>query len=423
MPNPRSAYSDGLDFFGSVSPAYLAEKYGTPLYVYNENILRRRCRELRALSDDPGFCVNYSVKANSNPALLRIIREEGLSADAMSPGELRMDVLAGYDPRDVLYISNNNTREEMLEAIAAGCVVSLDSLVQLDVFGSLKPGNSVLVRVNPGVGDGHDVRVITGGAHSKFGVDPGKLDELAAILARWNLALVGLNQHIGSLFMKPDKYLAACAVLLRIAENLPKTLFADLRILDFGGGFGIPYHKYENEARLDMEALGLELRSITSSWRRKTGYAGRFLVEPGRYVVAECGLVLGRVTSVKETSAHVFVGTDVGFNVLQRPAFYGSFHDLEIYGAGEREGEIEQTIVGNICESGDIVAGDRLLPRARVGDLIGVLDAGAYGFSMASNYNERLLPAEVLITANGRDKLIRRRQTLADLETCLTGLD
>lgn len=415
----RAEYSKGASFFGKSGPEELAARHGTPLYVYNEKILRRRCRELKGLSKRPGFMVNYSVKANSNPALLKIIRSEGLVADAMSPGELYMDRLAGFEPREILYISNNNTKEEMRGAIEAGLLVSVDSLSQLKEFGRLNPGGSVMVRINPGIGAGHSDKVVTGGKKTKFGVSPDALPQLLGLLEKHGLKLAGLNQHIGSLFMSPEPYLDAAALLLRFIESLPPERFNELKIIDFGGGFGIPYRKYENEARLNLQELSRGLNELMDGWSAKTGYQGRFLVEPGRYVAAECGLLLGRVTAVKTNGKTLFVGTDIGFNVLQRPVLYDAFHDIEVYGAGGGEAPALQTITGNICESGDILAKDRLLPVLKEGDLIGVLDAGAYGFSMASNYNDRLLPAEILIGEDGEARLIRRRQTLEDLAACL----
>jgi len=194
-----------------------------------------------------------------------------------------------------------------------------------------------------------------------------------------------------------------------------------LEVIDFGGGFGMPYRKYEGQARMDMDALGEALHACLSEWTAKTGYAGRFFIEPGRYVVAECGLVLGTVHATKNNGPHLFAGTDIGFTVLARPMLYDAFHDVEIYREnGQPDGElVEQTIVGNICESGDILAKDRALPRIEQGDVIAMLDAGAYGFVMASTYNHRLRPAEVLIGADGRARLIRRRETLDDLTATL----
>lgn len=419
MTDIRSTYTDSLNFYGDHTPLELAETYGTPLYIYNENILRERCRDLMTLTSHTGFGVNYSVKANANPALLRIIREEGLVADAMSPGELFMDELAGFTAREILYISNNNSPQELQNALAHGLLVSVDSLSQLDVLGRLNRGGKVMVRFNPGIGAGHHAKVITAGKETKFGVTPDKMDDVFALLAKHQMTLAGVNQHIGSLFMEPDGYLEAAGILLHLAESLPPSALHKLEVIDFGGGFGIPYRKYEQEPRLNLAELGRRLHELLGRWAEKTGYAGRFLIEPGRYVAAECGVLLGRVHAVKNNGDKRYVGTDLGFNVLVRPAMYDSFHDLEIYrGPGEgapSQDLLVQTVVGNICESGDILAKNRLLPVIREGDVLGVLDAGAYGFVMASNYNQRRLPAEVLIRSDGTARLIRRRQTLEDL--------
>lgn len=409
-------------FFEKSTPEELAEKFGTPLYIYNERILRDRCRKLKNLSSYADFGVNYSVKANSNPALLKIIRHEGLVVDAMSPGELCMDLLAGYTPQEILYISNNNTVSEFKNIIRHGCITSLDSLSQIETLGQLAPGYGVMVRLNPGIGAGHHAKVITGGSESKFGINFSQFSEIMQLVNKYRLKLVGLNQHIGSLFMEPAPYLAAARVLLDFIADLPGEIIENLQIIDFGGGFGIPYHKEDQP--LDMAALGREFHELISGWSAQTGYKGRFLVEPGRYVVAECGLLLGRVTAVKNNGPLTFVGTDLGFNVLMRPVLYDSFHEIEIYSQAGAESPVqEQTIVGNICESGDILAKNRLLNQARTGDLAGVLDAGAYGFSMASNYNDRLLPAEVLLTEDGKIRQIRRRQNLNDLTATLEDIE
>ncbi|MDR3320019.1 MAG: diaminopimelate decarboxylase [Desulfovibrio sp.] len=421
MSSVRSAYTDSLNFYGRHTPQELAEIYGTPLYVYSEGVLRERCRDLITLSPHPGFGVNYSVKANANPTILGIVREEGLVVDAMSQGELHLDTLAGFPPEKILYISNNNSPEELRHAAAHSLLVSVDSISQLDAFGRLNHGGKVMARFNPGIGAGHHAMVVTAGRETKFGVMPDNLDEVFVLLNRHQLTLSGINQHIGSLFMTADGYLDAATVLLALAERLPGEVLKKLEIIDFGGGFGIPYHKYEGEKRLNLADLGARLHDLIAGWAAKTGYAGRFLVEPGRYVAAECGILLGRVHAVKNNGDIRYVGTDLGFSTLVRPMLYDSFHDVEIYRA---EGEtaaldpVKQTIVGNICESGDILAKARLLPAMREGDVLGILDAGAYGFVMASNYNQRCRPAEVLIRADGTAKLIRRRETLDDLTRC-----
>ncbi|MDR0239136.1 MAG: diaminopimelate decarboxylase [Deltaproteobacteria bacterium] len=413
----RSAYTDKLAFFGNSSPQQLLAVYGSPLYVYNENILRRSCRELQLLSAHPGFWVNYSAKANANPSLLRIIREEGCLVDAMSPGELHMNLEAGFSREQILYVCNNVSEAELQNAAEHGLLVSVDSLAQLDLYGRVNRGGNVMLRFNPGIGAGHHQKVVTAGEATKFGIAPEDLDKARALLAAHGLTLAGLNQHIGSLFMEPDGYLDAMDRLLAFAAALRPEELARLEILDFGGGFGIPYHKYGNAARLDMDALGRGIHERISAFAARTGYAGRFYVEPGRYVVAECGLLLGTVHAVKDHAGRRYVGTDLGFNTLMRPVLYNAHHDIEIYRAEDaaESGSLPQTVVGNICESGDILAEDCVLPEIAIGDILGVLDAGAYGFAMCSNYNLRLRPAEVLIMADGSHRLIRRRDNLDDL--------
>lgn len=412
MSSVRTTYTDSVNFFGKTTPRALVEEYGSPLYVYNEAILRKRCKELLDLSSHPGFQVCFSGKANANLALLRIIRETGMCADAMSPGELALQLAAGFTKDRLVYVCNNVSVEEMKNAVASGLLISLDSLDQVDAFGRNFPGSGVMVRLNPGIGAGHHQKVITGGAKTKFGVRGDEFDQLRAVLDKHSLKLVGLNQHIGSLFMEPGPYLEAVAWLLETA-----TLFSGLEVIDFGGGFGIPYRKYEGEPRLDMRDLGKRLDAMLKDWSAKHNYRGRFVIEPGRYASAESGLVLGTVHATKKNGDIRFAGTDIGFNVLARPMLYEAFHDVEIYrdGAGPEEASLEQTIVGNICESGDILAKGRKLPAIKTGDIIAMLDAGAYGFSMASPYTQRLRPAEVLIQSDGSPRLIRRRETIEDV--------
>lgn len=420
MANVRSAYTDGMHFFGREDPRELAARFGTPLYVYSENILRQRCRDLLGLSSQPGFRVNYSAKANTNPALLRIIREEGCLVDAMSPGELHLNLLAGYRPEEILYVCNNVSADEMKNAVDHGLLVSVDSLSQLDLYGRVHPGGRVMVRFNPGIGAGHSAKVITAGKETKFGITPDLLPDVLDSVARHGLRLAGINQHIGSLFLDGAGYLAAMNVLLELAADLLGR-GVPLDIIDFGGGFGIPYEKYAGQPRLDLAELGHLLHGRLTQWAAEHAYAGCFYIEPGRYIVAECGLLLGRVHAVKNNGPHRYVGTDIGFNQLMRPVLYDAFHDVEIFREnGEPDAtQVEQTVVGNICESGDILAKNRLLPLVREGDVLAMLDAGAYGFVMASDYNQRLRAAEVLIGADGRARLIRRRETFDDLTATL----
>lgn len=412
IPYIQNIWTRDVQFYGTTNPIRLVEKYGSPLYVYNENILRKRCRELKKIVSYQKLKVNYSAKANTNLAILQIVHDEGLLIDAMSPGEIFIELKAGFKPEEILFICNNVSDEEMMFAIDAGILVSVDSLSQLKKYGRLNKGGKVVVRINPGVGAGHHEKVITGGKNTKFGVDPVFIDDLKSILKHYELQLVGLNQHIGSLFMNADSYIEAASFLLSFAENFP-----EIEFVDFGGGFGIPYHKETGEKPLDLNILGNRLQEVISNWTDRNNRQIIIKIEPGRFTVAECGILLGQVHSIKENGAKKYIGTDIGFNVLLRPAMYDAHHDIEIYSIIKREFLKTEpvTIVGNICETGDILAKDRNLPKIEEGDILGILDSGAYGMVMSSNYNCRLRPAEVLITSNGEDVLIRKREVLEDL--------
>ena len=412
MSNKFYSVTDKMNFYKGIEPTGLVEKYGSPLYVYNESILRERCREMKHLLSYPNFSVSFSAKANSNLRLLEIVREEGLNVDAMSPGEIYVQLKAGFKPEQIFFISNNVSAEELKYGIEMGVVISVDSLSQLELFGKINEGGRVAVRFNPGVGTGHNEKVVTAGKKTKFGVDSRYINEVNEIVEKYNLKLIGINQHIGSLFMEGDTYLESIKALLAIAEN-----FEELEFIDMGGGFGIPYEKQKGQKPLDIKALGKEIDAIIYEWTEKHGRKIEFKIEPGRYIPAECSVLLGTVHAVKTNYGRKYIGTDLGFNVLARPVMYASHHDIEIYKKNNSlSGENEAvTIVGNICESGDILARDVLLPKIEEGDILGVLDGGAYGYVMSSNYNNRLRPAEVLIKEDGKAKIIRRRDTLEDL--------
>lgn len=405
--------TDNLNFFMDNTPINLIEKYGSPLYVYNEKILRSKIRDMKNLISYPNFTVNYSAKANSNLAILEIVKEEGVHVDAMSPGEIFVELKAGFKPEEIFYISNNVSKEEMQYAIDNNIMISVDSVSQLEQYGKINPNSNIAARFNGGVGAGHHEKVITAGKNTKFGINTNEIDNFKNILKKYNLNLVGINQHIGSLFMEPDKYISGVLAILEIAK-----LFDNLEFIDLGGGFGIPYNKLnDNYKILDLKSLGSKLSSILEEFSRKYGKQVKFKIEPGRYISAECGVLLGTVHSIKNNGNEKYVGTDIGFNVLARPVMYDSHHDIEVYQKDEKACELLEkvTVVGNICETGDIIAKNRLLPQLKEGDVLGILDAGAYGHVMSSNYNNRLRPAEVLIRENGQDILIRKRDTLEDI--------
>ena len=396
------------DFLTKEECFKLIEKYGSPLYVYNENTLRKRSKEMMDLLPNKKLVVDYSIKANTNIELVKIIKSEGLHVDAMSPGEVAFEKKAGYKNNEIMYVCNNISESEMKEIIKEGILISVDSLSQLEMYGKLNPNGEVIVRFNPGVGAGHHEKVVTGGHHTKFGVQREFIDDVKKILNKYNLKLVGINQHIGSLFLDYNSYIEGVKNILEIASS-----FKGLKLIDLGGGFGVPYN---HEERLDLKKLSIELDKVLSAFL--DNYDNKdvvFYIEPGRYVVCEAGILIGSVTSVKENYNTNYLGCDIGFNILMRPILYDSYHEIKVLQKNSNDLKETYTVVGNICESGDILGSDRLLDKASVGDAIIVYNTGAYGYSMSSNYNLRCRPAEVLITIDHKDKLIRKRDTIEDM--------
>ena len=409
------------NFFEGNNPEELAKNFGTPLYVYNEKILRDRMKKVANVITKFPYTANYSVKANTNIHILKLALEEGLNCDAMSVGEITLLLKAGFPAERIFFVPNNVSSDELEFAINNKIMTSLDSLSQLELFGKTceklnisSENRKCAVRINPGVGAGHCEKVVTGGKKTKFGIAEYAIHQIFEIAQKYNIRIAGINQHIGSLFMDPQPYLDAVTNLLFIAIKFP-----NLEFVDFGGGYGIPYHKLDDEKPFPMEEFKTRLEPILDIFTKSYGKTPLFKSEPGRYCVAEGSVILGRVHATKENSGTNFAGTDVGMNVLVRPSMYDSHHDIEILRNGKvvsRDGDLqEQTVTGNICESGDILAKNRQLPKIEEGDLICVLDTGAYGYSMCSSYNSRPRPAEVLICADGSVKQIRRRETIDDL--------
>ena len=395
-------------FFDGHDPFALVRNFGSPLYVYRESIFRERCREVRNLVTYPNFTANYSVKANTNLTLLKIAREEGLHADAMSPGEIYVEEAAGFTPDEILFISNNASAEELRFAVERGIMVSIDAVSQLTLYGKHFPHTKVALRINSGVGAGHSDMVVTGGHKTKFAILEEDLDTAIAIAKQYDLTIAGLNQHIGSFFLEPEPYLEGVRALLPIAKRFP-----DLEFIDLGGGFGIPYEASQH--RLDLKALGASLDELLYAFAKDYSREIEFKVEPGRYIAAECCTLIGTVNALKANGADLYCGTDLGFNNLIRPVLYEAYHEVETLPVREGAPVNVYNVVGNICESGDIVAKERPLPEMQEGDLVIVYDAGAYGYSMSSQYNNRLRPAEVLLGEDGQVRLIRRRDKLEDL--------
>lgn len=411
-----NSYINSTDFFKGNNPEAIASEYGTPVYVYNEEIIRKSMETVEGVITKYPYTANYSVKANTNIEILKLALEEGLNCDAMSPGEITLLLKAGFPPEKIFFVSNNVAAEEMQFAIDKGVIVSLDSLDQLDRFGQINPGGRCAVRINPGVGAGHSEKVITAGKKTKFAIAEEDIDKIFEIVDKYDLKIVGINQHIGSGFLDPKPYIDAVTNLLRIADR-----FDNLEFIDFGGGYGIPYHKLDDEKPFPMEDFKVKLEPVLDEFVQRYGKTPLFKSEPGRYCVAEGSVILSRVQAIKVNAGIKYVGCDTGMNTLIRPAMYDSYHDIEVIRDGkvvDRDGNNDMETVnvsGPICETGDLIAKGRLLPKAKTGDLLAILDTGAYGYAMASSYNSRPRPAEVMITKEGKVVQIRRRENIEDL--------
>jgi diaminopimelate decarboxylase len=403
---------DNVLYIGGLEAASLVNEFGSPLYVYDEATIRTRAQELAKAVRYPNTLIKYACKANTNIEIMKVLNEEGVSIDAVSPGEVYAAMKAGFGGERILFTTNNATHEEIEYGLERGIMINVDSLSQLDFVGRHHPGISLCVRINPHVIAGHHDHVITGGPESKFGIDYTNVDRIKDVAKEHGLHIAGIHQHIGSGILQPEKFMEAINVLLDVAGH-----FEGLEFIDFGGGIGIPYH--EDEKPIDLQILGRTITEQFEAFCRSYGSELRLVLEPGRYLVAESGYLLATVTSVKQGQRHRFVGINSGFNHLVRPAMYGSYHPI-VHATCVEGDKTPQTIAGNLCESGDTFTRDeqgivdRDLPPFNEGDTVAILNAGAYGFSMASLYNSRPRPAEVLV-AHGKARLIRKRETIEQI--------
>lgn len=359
------------------------------MYVYEQRVVKTRCENLR--NAFPGFQIYYAVKANSNPAIVEIVKKEGLGIETVSPGEIRLGKSVGFPKANISFTCSNQTQNDLAYASRNAGRVHIDSLVQLETWGKMKLGKDVSLRINEGVGAGHHRHVVTGGPDSKFGISEKDVPEARKIAKKYDLRITGLEQHIGSNVLNDntDIFMRSVRKLINTAREFPLVTH-----LDFGGGFGVPYKP--GDRALNLRKLGKEVVHITKKFEKERGVPMTFALEPGRYVVAEAGVLLVSVVDIKSTSKHSFVGVNSGFNHLIRPAMYGSYHAIQNL---NRKGNLKSvTIGGNVCESGDIFATQRRISAPCLGDVLAIRNAGAYGMTMASLYNLRALPREVLQT-------------------------
>ena len=395
-----------------VSVADLAREHGTPLYVYDAEMIRRRCRDLSAWDT-----VRFAQKACSNLAVLDVIRRAGVMVDAVSTGEIHRALAAALPPAHPIVYTADIFDRDSLDAVARlGIHVNCGSADMLEQLAERVPGASVTLRVNPGFGHGHSQKTNTGGEGSKHGIWHEEIPEVLR-RAEWaGLAVTGLHMHIGS--GTDLEHLAEVAgALERVAVEIGRSLTT----VSAGGGLPVPYRP--GEVHADLAGYHRLWDAARRRLEDRFGHRIRLEIEPGRYLTAEAGSLVTEVRAVKRQGARKYVLVDAGFNTLARPVLYGAYHPMSVCpaGAADPDGVEEVAVGGPLCESGDIFTqtdggfvAARPLPRAGVGDLLVIEIAGAYGFVMASNYNSKPLPAEVLVDA-GRARLVRRRQTPEDL--------
>lgn len=414
-------YRERILHIGGMAATELAARFGTPLYVYDAAVIRRQAQRVRQAFGALPFRPFYAMKANGNLSILRLIREEGFGCDAVSPGEIFLALRAGFSPEEIWFTCSNVSDDDLRAVPDPRIVINVNSMSEIDRCLALDLPNPMALRVNPDVGAGHHTDVITAGESVKFGIDVAEIESARMVVEDAGRRLVGLHAHIGSGVDDPQPLLQAAKQLLELAPA-----FAGLRWINFGGGIATPYHPGDRE--FPIEEYGAELARLAAPVLRARGLAA--ILEPGRYLVAQSGVLIARTVSKRISAGIEWIGVDTGFNHLVRPSKYDAYHHILNASNGEtgslrgswdpsiaRE---EVVVAGNLCESGDVFTRRKGLPvrrsidRVRTGDLLAFCDAGAYGFSMASHYNARLLPPEILVE-NGEARVIRTRQQPQDL--------
>ena len=413
---PRSLHQHDTDL-NADNLLRLPAEFGCPVWVYDAAIIRRQIAQLQAFD-----VVRFAQKACSNIHILRLMREQGVKVDSVSLGEIERALAAGYDPKqhpdDIVFTADVIDAETLERVRELQIPVNAGSVDMLDQLGSVSPGHRVWLRVNPGFGHGHSQKTNTGGENSKHGIWYSDLPQALAVMQRHGLQLVGIHMHIGS-GVDYGHLEQVCGAMVRQVVEFGQ----DMEAISAGGGLSIPYR--EGEEAIDTAHYFGLWNAAREQIARHLGHAVKLEIEPGRFLVAEAGVLVAQVRSVKNMGSRHFVLVDAGFNDLMRPAMYGSYHHITALAADGRDLSDVQTVdtvvAGPLCESGDVFTQQeggkvetRALPAVSTGDYLVFHDTGAYGASMSSNYNSRPLLPEVLFD-NGVAKLIRRRQTIEEL--------
>ena len=396
---------NGQYHIGGIPVADLIEKYEAPLFVYDSATIISQYKKFESALDVPSLKINYACKALTNLSILKLLKSLGSGLDTVSLQEIELGLQAGFKPEDILYTPNMVSVEEIEMAIERGVKINIDNIETLEYLGHHHDGLPICIRINPHILAGGNINIAVGHIDSKFGISIHQMPLVQRIVESLNINIEGVHMHTGSDILDVGVFLRAADILFNVAKNFP-----DLKYIDFGSGFKVKYKPDDIET--DIEAFGAEMSVRFNEFCKEYGRDLTLVFEPGKYLVSESGFFMVRANVIKQTTSTVFIGVDSGFNHLIRPMFYNAHH--EILNISNPEGKPRiYTVAGYICET-DTFGWNRKLNEVRPGDLLAFRNAGAYCFSMSSNYNSRFRPAEVLIH-NGKDYLIRRRENLEDL--------
>ena len=384
----------------------VAQQFGSPVYVYDaEKIISQYHRLANAFSKVEKLRINYAVKALSNISVLKLLKQEGSCLDTVSLQEVQLGLKAGFEPKRIIFTPNGVSLEEIEEVAALGVQINIDNLSILEQFGHKHPNVPVCIRINPHVMAGGNANISVGHIDSKFGISVHQLPLLLRIVENTKMRINGIHMHTGSDILDIEVFLYASEILFDAALK-----FKNLEFLDFGSGFKVPYKPDDIET--NIEELGEKLSERFNEFQKQYGKKLTLAFEPGKYLVSSSGYFLAKVNVVKQTTSTVFAGVDTGFNHLIRPMFYNSYHQIENISNPEGKARF-YSVVGYICET-DTFATNRRISEITEGDILCFKNAGAYCFSMASNYNSRFKPAEVMVY-KGKAHLIRERETMEDI--------
>lgn len=384
----------------------LVEKYNSPLYVYDtERIIFQYQRITNAFSKVKNVKINYAVKALSNINILKVFNQLGSGLDTVSFQEVQLGLTAGVAAKNIIFTPNGVSLEEIEEVAKLGVQINIDNLSILELFGQKHPTIPVCVRINPHVMAGGNSKISVGHIDSKFGISIYQVPHIKRVVENTGMHINGIHMHTGSDILDIDTFLRATEILFDTANQ-----FEDLDFIDFGSGFKVPYK--EGDISTDIEQLGKQLSKRFNQFCKKYGKNLTLMFEPGKFLVSQSGYFLAKVNVIKQTTSTVFAGVDSGFNHLVRPMMYDAYHHITNI-SNTKGRERYYSVVGYICET-DTFGSNRRINEITEGDILCFHNAGAYCFSMASNYNSRYKPAEVMIH-NGRDYLIRQRETFEDI--------